>query len=292
MIISYTPSRRLPHLSAHTCGIIKRNMTTHTPKWKDNVHFVLVEPKEPGNIGSSARAIKNMGFRNLCLVNPPAEMTHEGRWFARNAHDVLDSADIYSSFEEAIADKSVIVGTTRRTGKRRGLIFPVEQGARKIYDITASGNKVAILFGRETRGLFNEEVEECGFMLKIPSSRIQPSLNLSHAVLIIAYELSKTEFSTPDHKRRADEDSSVHPLHPSPYPSSEALADHKDMHELYVRISRVLELLQYIPRGDRNLEKKIITNLKHFIGRAGLTEWELKMLHGLCWQVEKIIGRK
>ena len=85
--------------------------------WKQNVYFVLVEPGEPGNIGASARAIKNMGFTNLCLVKPPAEMSEEGRWFARNAHDVLDSAEFHASVEEAIADKAVMVGTTRRVGK-------------------------------------------------------------------------------------------------------------------------------------------------------------------------------
>lgn len=259
-------------------------------EWKDNICFVLVEPKEPGNIGSSARAMKNMGFRNLCLVNPPAEMTHEGRWFARNAHDVLDSAEIYDTFEESIREKAIIVGTTRRIGKRRGLIFPVEEGVKRIFDIASGENKVAILFGREARGLFNEEVEECGFMLTIPSSKIQPSLNLSQAVLITAYELSKAEFRKPD-DRRQNRGSEPHPLYPSPYPSSAALATHEDMRVLYKRISRSLELLDYIPKGDRNLEKKILTNLKHFIGRAGLTEWELKMLYGLCWQVEKKIAR-
>jgi len=248
-------------------------------EWKDNICFVLVEPKEPGNIGASARAMKNMGFLDLCLVNPPPQMTEEGRWFARNAHDVLDSAKICTTFEESIRDKSIIVGTTRRIGKRRGLIFPVEQGVRRIFDIASGGNKIAILFGREARGLFNEEVEECGFMLTIPSSKIQPSLNLSQAVLITAYELSKVEFR-------------AHPLLPSPYPAPAALAAHGNIGDLYKRISRALELLDYIPKGDRNLEKKILANLKHFIGRAGLTEWELKMLYGLCWQVEKKIGRE
>src|SRR5512135_1945807 len=165
--------------------------------WKQNVYFVLVEPKEPGNIGASARAIKNMGFRKLCLVKPPPEMSDEGRWFARNAHDVLDAAEVFDSVEEAIRDKAVVVGTTRRKGKRRGVIMPVEKGVVRIRDI-AINNKVAILFGRETRGLFNEEVEECGFMLSIPSSRLQPSLNLSHAVLIVAYELFRAEYGRTD----------------------------------------------------------------------------------------------
>lgn len=260
-------------------------------EWKNNICFVLVEPKEPGNIGASARAMKNMGFLDLCLVNPPPQMTEEGRWFARNAHDVLDSAKICATFEESIRDKSIIVGTTRRIGKRRGLIFPVEQGVKRIFDIASGGNKIAILFGREARGLFNEEVEECGFMLTIPSSKIQPSLNLSQAVLITAYELSKVEFKAPEGEGQIYGSTQPHPLYPSPYPSSAALAAHEDIRALYKRISRALELLDYIPKGDRNLEKKILANLKHFIGRAGLTEWELKMLYGLCWQVEKKIGR-
>ncbi len=254
--------------------------------WRDNIYFVLVEPGEAGNIGASARAIKNMGFRNLCLVNPPAEMTDEGRWFARNARDVLDSAKIYGSVAEAIKDKPIVVGTTRRKGKRRGLIMPADEGAAKLYNM-ASGNGIAILFGREARGLFNEEVEECGFMLAIPSSRLQPSLNLSHAVMIIAYELSLAEYG------RAGGQDGQGPYVVSPKPvTAPALAGHGEIEGLYERISGALELLDYIPRGDRNIKKKIVTNLKHFIGRAGLTEWELKMLLGLCYQVEKKVGRR
>jgi TrmH family RNA methyltransferase len=254
--------------------------------WKDNVYFILVEPKEPGNVGSSARAIKNMGFKNLSVVSPPASMTEgEGRWFARNAHDVLSSAGIYGTLAEAVADKSVVVGTTRRKGKRRGLILPADEGASRLYRMAAS-NKVAVLFGREARGLFNEEVEECGFMMSIPSSKAQPSLNLSHAVLIVAYELFLAEHVG----QLAEEEAGPYLLSPDarPFPS---LAGHGEIADLYERISRSLELLEYIPRGDRNIRNKIMANLKHFIGRAGLTEWELKMLYGLCRQIEKKIKK-
>lgn len=254
--------------------------------WKDNVYFVLVEPKEPGNIGASARAIKNMGFRNLCIVNPPAEMTGEGRWFARNAHDVLDSAITYRSVAEATEDKAIVAGTTRRKGKRRGIIMPAAMGASKLFRL-ASVNKVAILFGREARGLFNDEVEECGFMLSIPSSRMQPSLNLSHAVLIIAYELFLAEYGG---REAADEEG---PYIVPPAPAAESrLKGHGEIADLYEKISEALELLEYIKRGDRNLKSKIMANLKHFIGRAGLTEWEIKMLYGLCHQVGKKVSRR
>jgi len=253
--------------------------------WQDNISFVLVEPKEPGNIGASARAIKNMGFRNLCLVNPPPEMTHEGKWFARNAHDVLDAAAIYMSIAEAIKNKAIVVGTTRRGGKRRGVIMSPDDGASEIKKM-AINNRVAILFGRETRGLYNEEVEECGFLLKIPSSKLHPSLNLSHAVMIIAYELFLAGYGGLEERNGR----CAHVISPDSH-AAPTLETHREISCLYERISGALELLEYIPRGDRNIKKKIIVNLKHFIGRAGLTHWELKMLQGLCYQIEKKVGR-
>ncbi|RJQ52361.1 MAG: RNA methyltransferase [Nitrospiraceae bacterium] len=236
--------------------------------WKDNVYFVLVEPKEAGNVGASARAIKNMGFKNLCLVNPPSLVSGEARWFARNAHDILDSAEIFPTIKDAISGKSIVVGTSRRTGRKRGIFVHAEQGALRLFEI-ASANKVAILFGREDRGLYNEEIEECGFLMTIPSSKIQPSLNLAHAVLIIAYELSKAAYST---------EVAV------PMPK---LVSQKKLLPLFEKIEEGLTELGYIRQSDRDLRNKIIQNLKHFIGRAGLTDWELKMFHGICSRIEK-----
>jgi len=253
--------------------------------WKQNVYFVLVEPREPGNIGASARAIKNMGFRNLCLVKPPSEMPEEARWFAHNAHDVLCSAKVYDSVEEAIRDKAVVVGTTRRKGKKRGMILTTAKGSPGIRDL-ASKNKVAILFGRETKGLYNDEIDECNFMITIPSSKSQPSLNLSQAVMIIAYELSKCGQETLDDKGKAQKKK----FNNSSLP--EHLQTREDLAYLYKRISHVLELLEYFPRGERDISQKIIFNLKRFLGRSGLTESELKMLLGLCTRIEKKLGKR
>ncbi|HAK87488.1 MAG TPA: hypothetical protein DHV16_00275 [Nitrospiraceae bacterium] len=237
--------------------------------WKDNIYFILVEPKEPGNIGASARAVKNMGFKNLCLVNPPV-LTDEARWFACNALDVLDSAQKYDGIADAVKDKAIVAGTSRRKGRSRGVFLNVGEGAARLHDI-AQKNKIAILFGREDRGLYNDEVEECGFLITIPSSAKQPSLNLSQAVLLTAYELSNAGY-----KKEG-----------VPKVRWQELADIKETEALYRRIAGTLKLLDYIPRGDRNLEDKIIKNFKHFIGRAGMTRWELKMLHGICTQIEK-----
>lgn len=255
-------------------------------RWKDNIYFVLVEPKEPGNIGASARAIKNMGFRNLCLVNPSPEMTDEGRWFARNSHDVLDSARIFRSVADAVKDKALIVGTTRISGKRRGVILPADEGAAKLFAM-ATNNTIAILFGREASGLLRREIDECGFMLTIPSSSSQPSLNLSHAVLIVAYELFLA-----DPKRSDTEKAGGHyVMQPDPGVAPPLLQQGESA-GLYERIAGALELLDFIPTGDRNMKNRIMVDLRHFIGRAGLTDAELTMLKGICRQVEKKIDRR
>jgi TrmH family RNA methyltransferase len=265
--------------------------------WKDNVRFVLVEPREPGNIGACARAIKNMGFRNLCLVNPGCAVNDEAKCFARHAGDVLEKALVCESLAEAINDASLIVGTTRRKGRSRGVFMDAEAGCRRVFS-AARDNRVAILFGREDRGLFNEETGECGFLLTISASRDQPSLNLSQAVMIVAYELRQAE-----HERGNSGSRFRDPLKESDRAEFErevsaggsenrragsgALVTHADLSTLYERMAGTLRQLEYIPKGDRNLEKKMMMNLKRLIGRAGLTGWELKMLHGLCSRIEQ-----
>jgi TrmH family RNA methyltransferase len=234
------------------------------PSWKDNVFFILVEPQKPGNIGAAARALQNTGFSNLELVNPVYFRTKEAKWMACQRYDLLKQAKVYEKFDEAIHDKHLIVGTTRRLGARRGLIVPLKDSVRKIIS-AAQKNRVAVLFGRERNGLTNREVDECGLLVTIPSAPENPSLNLAQSVLLVAYELSQKSYKT----------------------ALPELVDHEQLPPLYDRIESILQRLEFIPRGDRNLEKKIMKNLKHLIGRSGLTEWELNMLYGICSQVER-----
>jgi TrmH family RNA methyltransferase len=216
--------------------------------------------------------MKNMGFKKLALVNP-VEPADDACRFAHNALDVLNRAAVYPTLETAIAKDSIIVGTTRRKGRHRGLIYNVDDGAKKIREL-ATSNKIAILFGREDRGLYNEEVEECGFLLSIPVSSEQPSLNLGQAVLIVAYELSCAEY-----RKSALITARV----------NEVLISNEELKNLYARLAATLEKLDYLPKGDRDLAKKMMMNIKHFIGRAGLTSWECNMLHGICTRIERMI---
>jgi TrmH family RNA methyltransferase len=234
------------------------------PSWKDNVSFILVEPQEPGNIGSAARALQNMGFSSLELVNPVYFRTKEAKQMSCQGYDLLKKAVVHASFDDAIHDKHLIVGTTRRLGARRGMIIPLKDSIKKIIS-AAQKNRVAVLFGRERNGLTNREVNECGLLVTIPSEPKTPSLNLAQSVLLVAYELSQKSYKT----------------------ALPELVEHEKLVHLYENIEAGLRLLEFIPRGDRDLEKKIMKNLKHLIGRSGLTEWELNMLYGICSQVER-----
>lgn len=239
---------------------------------------MLVEPREPANVGASARAIKNMGFRDICLVKA-GEINDEARWLAHNSLDVLDAARRYDSLSDAIAGHAFVVAVARRTGKKRGMVLTLRQGAQRVYDL-AGENRVALLFGREDRGLYNEEVNECGLLLTIPADSEHPSLNLSHAVMVVAYELSMAHYR--------EEPGETAPK------SKRGQGGHVSRSELavlYERMANIITLLDYLPRGDRDFQKHIIDNLKQFIGRSGLTAREMKMLHGFCSQIEIKLGK-
>ncbi len=248
--------------------------------WKNNIYFILVEPKESGNVGSAARAMNNMDFHNLRLVNPPSLDTDEARMFAHGSREILRTAESFSTLEGALNDMQYVVGTTRRRGRRRGAYVPVDQGTGRLYEI-ASTNKVAVLFGREDRGLFNEEVDRCGFMMNIPANKKQPSINLAHTLMIIAYELSMAGIRD---KGLKNDDKLL-------YANVPEFADQKAIVLLYERMEKAMRLIEYIPHDGDLTGRKTMQNIKHCLGRAGLADWELNMFHGICRSIENKLGK-
>lgn len=232
--------------------------------WKDNVSFILISPREGGNVGAAARALKNLGFRKLELVAPGDFPSGEARWFAHGALDVLSAVVVHPGFDEAVADKALIAGTTRRVGRQRGPIYTIKEGAKRVRE-AARKNPVAVVFGREDRGLTNREAAECAFLMNIPADPGNPSYNLSQAVLLAAYEISFAGVKAGE---------------------ALELATRAELSLLFKRMERALKMLEYLPRGEKEMEKKIFKNIRHLIMRAGLTEWELKMLHGIITRVE------
>ncbi|MFS1524231.1 tRNA (cytosine(32)/uridine(32)-2'-O)-methyltransferase TrmJ [Microbulbifer sp. 2304DJ12-6] len=154
----------------------------------DNVRTVLVNSAHPGNIGGAARALKNMGLSRLYLVAPREFPAANAVWRAAGAAEMLDSAVVVDTLEEAVADCGLVVATSAR--ERRipwPLLTPRQCGARAIAE--AASHPVALVFGREDRGLTNEELQACNFHVHIPANPHYSSLNLATAVQVLAYEV-------------------------------------------------------------------------------------------------------
>ena len=154
-----------------------------------NISIVLYKPKYAGNIGSVARAAKNMGISNIVVVGKSDFDREEMQ--QRSTHlaaDVLDQIQYFERIDEALGGFNYIVGTTARLGKARGPFIAPRAAAINIADISQK-NKVALLFGPEDTGLANEELRLCHAVVTIPTSREFTSLNLSHAVMILCYEI-------------------------------------------------------------------------------------------------------
>jgi tRNA/rRNA methyltransferase len=153
-----------------------------------NVRIVLVRPRDPRNVGAACRAMKCMGITSLAIVPEGLIDPHQARVLAHYAADVLDNAAVFTDVRDAVRDAVLVAGTTRRRGRNRKYftLFP-EQLAEKIAGI-AEGT-VAILFGNEDSGLTDEELSLCDLAVTIPASPDFPSLNLSHAVQVVCYEI-------------------------------------------------------------------------------------------------------
>jgi len=154
----------------------------------DNIRIVLVNTSHPGNIGGVARAMKNMGLTRLYLVAPRDYPNEQADWRAASAMDVLESAIVVPTLDEAIGDCQFVVGTSARERRIPWPLLDARQCAKRM-GLASSSEQVAVMFGREDRGLTNDELKVCNLHLSIPTSEAYSSLNLAMAVQIVAYEL-------------------------------------------------------------------------------------------------------
>ena len=162
------------------------------------VRVVLVEPEKPGNIGAIARSMKNFALSDLWIVKPKTPITMEARAFAMHGFDVLRKAKRVKTLKQALRNLDIVVGTsaiiaTSRTNITRVPMTPLELARR----ISAFQGNVGLVFGRESSGLSNEEMECCDLMVTIPANRAYNVLNIASAGSIIFYELFQTRTTCP-----------------------------------------------------------------------------------------------
>lgn len=180
----------------------------------DDIYIILCNPDESRNVGSVCRAMKNMGIKNLRIVGDSSSYNEEQiKVLSVHAFDIWQNAQFFSSIKDAASDCSIIAGTTRRRGKKRKewLMFP-EEFVSHISSVDAK--KIAVVFGNERTGLTDSELNECTLGVNIPSSKEFGSLNLSHAVQIMCYLISRNLRQdetgyTPVSMKRIDETVSI-----------------------------------------------------------------------------------
>lgn len=153
----------------------------------ERVVIVLVEPQQPGNVGATARAMKNMGLRELVLVDPPAYDPERARWMAPGCDDLLGQARIVKTLDEALEGVQLAVAATARHRRYDPRVLDSESLAEMVVDLPQD-QRVAILFGREDSGLDNAAVFRCARVVRIHTPE-HASLNLGQAVLVIAHDL-------------------------------------------------------------------------------------------------------
>lgn len=231
-----------------------------------NVCVVLVEPQGPLNIGSVCRAMMNFGFNDLRLVNPQTDhLTDEARRMAVKAGPLLEAASVYDDLPAALADCQLSLGTTRRFGKYREDFLHPDEAGRSLLPWTEKG-RVALVFGREDKGLLTAELDLCQRFITIPTDDALPSMNLAQAVSLCLYETSKAlgEASGKSHGRKRQ-------------------ATGKVLEGMYRHMKQTLTDIDYL---DRQNPEHILRAFRRIFGRSGLNDREVRILQGLWSRID------
>src|SRR5262249_21771125 len=240
--------------------------STRAMNLADRIAFVLCRPMQAGNIGSVSRALKNMGFRDLRLVAPVASARDRtATTMAVHGGDVLAGAAVHRDLASALADRTLTVGTTCRPGLYRSSAVSPRDAACELA-AEALANRVAIIFGPEDHGLTNDELKACQRLITIPTADEYRSLNLAHAVMVVAYEL----------RMAATEDREYRPTAPGRAAASEVEA-------MLTRMAEALVEIGFLPADNPD---HIMFALRGVLGRSGLTPRELDILNGIARQVK------
>jgi tRNA (cytidine32/uridine32-2'-O)-methyltransferase len=236
----------------------------------DNIRIIMVNTFHPGNIGAAARALKNMGLSQLWLVDP-IEFPHaEAESRAAGAKDLLDNAVVVQSVEEAIADCQLVIGTSARQRSFDQPLMDAEAAAAMMVDEARSG-QIAILFGRETMGLTNEEMLLCNRHLYIDANEDYPVLNIAQAIQLVTYELRRAARGS----RAVSE--------PAPYPRQGEIT------LFYEHLEKVLRRTGFIIPQH---EGRVMDKLRRYFNRTRPEKAELGMLRGILTSVEEVLERE
>ena len=231
-----------------------------------NLKVILVEPNGPLNVGSVARLCSNFEVDELRIVSPKCDIfSLEAKKMALKGQKFLENCKIFDDLQKAIFDCDLVLASCGRIDVNKNSFFG---SSEDIFDWTLSFKKInnlAIIFGREDRGLTNSELLLANKTFNIPTSKNNPSLNLSHAVSIVLYELSKSS------RRNFNKDLEVFNL-----------ASSKQIHDSFLEIEEMLLRVGYL---FKHTSRAKISKFKNYISRANTSMHEMNVLRGIVHQI-------
>jgi len=242
--------------------------------YSNSIKIVLVGTTHPGNIGAAARAIKTMGLSNLDLVCPKEFPSNEATYRSKAAKDILQKASVYETLLESVSDCEMVIGTSARNRKVPWPVLSPKNASIEINTAVKNSSKVAIVFGREDRGLTNEELGLCNLHVHIPTTEEYSSLNLAQAVQIIAYEIrmSFIEIGNLENNQEWDVDIATSE-------QTERLIEHMD------------ELMKEVEFYDTDNPRKLLMRVRRFFKRSGIDVMETNIFRGLFSAIQKKLNK-
>ncbi|UCE11619.1 MAG: RNA methyltransferase [Candidatus Thorarchaeota archaeon] len=232
-----------------------------------NLSVILVEPESPGNIGFTARVLANFGVSDLRIVGKDLRHEQQAQMFSANAKNILDSALIFSDLKTALNGIEMAWAATARTGRNHSVTrAAVPLG--ELPDPASREGRVALVFGRESAGLTNDEIECCDLILTIPTSGSYRSMNLSHAVAVVLYSLF--ERYAPEEPRT---------------PTEPRAATFEEREQAITFFDELVDQAR-IRDFRRPIAKQVFRNL---VGRAYVTGREITTLTGTIRKIKELV---
>jgi tRNA/rRNA methyltransferase len=234
----------------------------------NSISILLVRPRYHENIGSVARAMKNMGLNRLIVVDGSSPLHRDAYKLASGAEDILERAEEFPTLREAISEMGYVVGMTSRAGKERSPHLAPKDVAEKLIPISEE-NSIALVFGSEKEGLTNEELSLCHLYVRIPSADSFPSLNLAQAVMVLCYELFQSSTTIQQE---------TGPL---------ASSDH--LERMFEHMEKTLLAIEFL---DAKQPERIMRVLRKVFGRSQMDEREVQILQGIWSKMDWYLGKR
>jgi len=225
----------------------------------------MINTSHPGNIGSAARAMKTMNLSELWLVDPQSFPDEKARVMAVSALDILNNVVVVDTLEEALVGCELVVGASARLRDISWAVLNPREMAEKMWSVAEqdSTNTVAMVYGRESSGLTNAELELCNFLVNIPANGEYSSLNIAAAIQVLCYELHMHAYlKLPAQKIEAE------------FP----LASNDDMELLYEHFEVALTELDFLKPDN---PKQLMRRIRRLFSRSGVDKMELNILRGI-----------